>query len=103
MEWNTEKHHESQKPKQWCRAIEYEKSLKNQHPSIILSRLHKKSIYFCSLSFECRSNWNLEMRDFEERAKPGVSQANCRQALTNLKGITCAPINQLSPGHIPGI
>ena len=24
------------------------------------------------LSFECRSNWNLEMLDFEERAKPGV-------------------------------
>ena len=31
------------------------------------------------------------------------SQANCKQAITNLKGITCAPINQLSPGHIPGI
>ena len=46
MEWNTEKHHESQKPKQRCRAIEYEKSLKNQHPSIILSRLHKKVFTF---------------------------------------------------------
>ena len=32
-----------------------------------------------------------------------VSQANCKQTITNLKGITCAPINQLSPGHIPGI
>ena len=32
-----------------------------------------------------------------------VSQASCRQALTNLKGITCASINQLRPGHIPSI
>ena len=32
----------------------------------------KKIICFCPLSFECRSNWNLEMLDFEERAKPGV-------------------------------
>ena len=28
----------------------------------------KQIICFCSLSFECRSNWNLEILDFEERA-----------------------------------
>lgn len=32
----------------------------------------KKVICFCPLPFECRSNWNLEMLEFEERAKPGV-------------------------------
>ena len=32
----------------------------------------KKTICFCPLSFECASNWKLEMLDFEERGKPGV-------------------------------
>ena len=32
MEWNTEEHHESQTPKQWCGAVEYEKSWKKSAP-----------------------------------------------------------------------
>lgn len=40
---------------------------KNQHQLSKAGDI-KQIICFCSLSFECRSNWNLEMLDFEERA-----------------------------------
>ena len=145
-EWNTGKHHESQTPKQWCQAIEYEKSWKKSTSLNYLKQVTQKIyICFCPLNAGRIGIW--KCMDFEERAKPeyleknlsGQSREPTTQptygarlemepgphwweaiALTTsrtlhsvinflacrilfLKGITCVPINQLSPGHIPSI